>query len=43
MADQLKLAVEGWLAEMPENEFRALYARVRPPTEPIATAIERGH
>ena len=35
MPDQLQQAVEQWIAELPEVEFRALCARTRPPDEPI--------
>jgi len=31
----LQAAVEDWLANMAEPEFRTLVARVRPPDEPI--------
>ncbi len=31
----LELAVESWLAALPELEFRALVMRTRPPDEPI--------
>lgn len=31
----LELAVESWLAALPEPEFRALVMRTRPPDEPI--------
>jgi hypothetical protein len=34
--DQLQLAVEGWLAALPQTEFRALCARTRPPDEPLS-------
>ena len=35
MGDQLQLAVEGWLAALPETEARALWARTREPDEPM--------
>jgi hypothetical protein len=35
MGDQLQLAVETYLASLPESEFRALCARTREPDEPL--------
>jgi hypothetical protein len=35
MNDQLQVAVETWLAALPENEFRALCARTREPDEAL--------
>ncbi|GAB4671356.1 hypothetical protein MOKP101_38760 [Mycobacterium avium subsp. hominissuis] len=31
----LELAVEGWIAALPADEFRALVLRTRPPDEPV--------
>jgi hypothetical protein len=31
----LQSAVEDWVAGLPADEFRAMVARTRPPTEPI--------
>jgi hypothetical protein len=35
VGDQLQMAVETWLASLPENEFRALCARTREPGEAL--------
>jgi hypothetical protein len=41
MSEPLQLAVEGWIADLPEIEFRSLVARTRPPTEPIPVRGDR--
>ena len=35
MAYDLQAAVEEWIARLPDEGFRGMIARTRPPTEPI--------
>jgi hypothetical protein len=35
---ELQVAVEAWIASLPEGEFRALCYRTRPPDEPLPAA-----
>jgi hypothetical protein len=35
MAYDLQAAVEEWIARLPDDDFRSLCARTRPPSEPI--------
>jgi hypothetical protein len=35
----LQAAIEDFLAGLPDEDWRALCARVRPPTEPIQSAV----
>ncbi len=37
----LQAAVEDWVAALPEDEFRALVWRTRPPGEPLPTEEPR--
>jgi hypothetical protein len=39
MPYDLTAAVEDWLARLPDEDFRSMCARTRPPDEPIPTRI----
>jgi hypothetical protein len=38
----LQAAVEEWIARLPDEDWNALCARVRPPAEPIQTPAQVG-
>jgi hypothetical protein len=38
MPYDLQAAVEDWISRLPDEDFRGLCARTRPPTEPIPTS-----